>query len=282
MPVRDEIDGREVWFAEASEPPKCKKFVGREKELALCRAAWGCNSEGTAFEARPPLSFRLEGPPGVGKNEIVYELARSLGKNLYIMHGHEEYTPEDLALVLVPGDHQFEFRLQGSPLAAALRFGGLCFFDEINRVPPRALSPLASVLDSRNRLDSAMAGIGISPRTEVRSDFRFCCAMNPAGDAVSSSLPQYIDERTLPVIRVEYPDADELFEIVQANLAPPKPLWDAFQEWYSDQKRKEMSARQALSLIQYAINATAFGKDEKIAIEIASAGIFREQSEKRT
>jgi MoxR-like ATPase len=280
MPVKDEIDGRDVWFPEPGEPPKCKKFVGRMRELTLCRAAWGCNAQGSAFEVRTPLSFRLEGPPGVGKNEIVYELARELGKPLYIMHGHEEFTPEDLSLVLVPGDRQFEFRLQGSALAAALRFGGLCFFDEINRIPPRALSPLASVLDSRVRLDSAMAGLTISPRDEVRSDFRFCCAMNPAGDAVTSNLPQYIDERTLPVIRVEYPDAEELFEIVQSNLSPPKPLWEAFQEWYSDQKRKEISARQVLSLVQYALNALAIGKDEKSAIETAAAGIFREKTEK--
>jgi MoxR-like ATPase len=218
------------------------------------------------------------GPPGVGKNELVYKLAQDLGLPLYVMLGHEEFTPEDLSLVLVPGDRQLEFRLQGSALAAAVRFGGLCFFDEINRVPPRALSPLASILDIRQTLESAMAGMTIERREDAQMAFRSCCAMNPEGDSATSSLPGYVDERTLPVIRVSYPSASELFEIVQSRVAPPEPIWESFKKWYSEQKRQEISIRQAISLVSYAMSVASVGNDEDQAIEIAAAGVFRDKS----
>ena len=112
-------------------------------------------------------------PPGVGKNEIVYQLARELAasENLpfYSIQGHEEMTPEDLSLLVVPDQSkglEMTLRLQASPLATALVEGGLFFFDEINRVPGRALSPLASVLDDRRSLYSAITGITIRPRND--------------------------------------------------------------------------------------------------------------------
>src|ERR1035437_169422 len=103
--------GRPYLLAPPFTPPK-RTFRGRDFELRRCFAAWGLDRDGrqaklesTTGEARKdalPLNFRLEGPPGVGKNEIVYELSRRLALPLFVIQGHEEITPEDLALVLVP------------------------------------------------------------------------------------------------------------------------------------------------------------------------------------
>ena len=82
-------------------------------------------------------------------------------------------------------------------------------------------------------------------------------------------------------MRVEYPSADELFEIVQSTLDPPKPLWESFQEWYSEQKRQEISIRQAISLVSYAMSAMVVENDGKKSIETAAAGIFREKTGKQ-
>src|SRR5262249_38764008 len=134
------------------------------------------------------LHFRLEGSPGLGKNEIVYALARQLGMELYMIQGHDEMTAEDLAVLVVPAalddsresdysaeDYSAEdyseayrpqFELQASPLATAIYKGALFFFDEINRVPERALSPLSSVLDARRSIYSAMTGMYIKPKDE--------------------------------------------------------------------------------------------------------------------
>jgi hypothetical protein len=149
MPEAIMYKNKQIVLADAWTPPK-KFFAGRTNELRRCRAAWRVSSNGKSFMpgAAQPLNFRLEGPPGVGKNEIVYEIARALGKPLYIIQGHEELTPEDMALLLVPdsspqSENRVPIILQASPLATAILTGGLFFFDEINRVPDRALSPLA-------------------------------------------------------------------------------------------------------------------------------------------
>src|SRR5262249_31075992 len=148
-----------VHWAQAAAIPG-SGIVGREEELAMSRAAWGLDAQYRPLGALQkgesrPLHFRLEGPPGVGKNAIVYEMARRVaaesGTELYMMSGTEEMTPEDLTLLIVPhaGGNGNNFVLRASPLATAIRKGGIFFFDEINRVPERALSPLASVLDER-------------------------------------------------------------------------------------------------------------------------------------
>src|SRR5690242_17457193 len=180
-------DGQVIWLADAQRVPT-RKFVGRSHELRLCKAAFGINESNRLDPALQSLHFRLEGAPGVGKNEIVYQLARELAasENLsfYSVQGHEEMTPEDLSLLVVPDSQRLEglaLQLRASPLATALHQGGLFFFDEINRVPARALSPLASVLDDRRSLYSATTGITVEPKDEdARRRFRFCCALNPS------------------------------------------------------------------------------------------------------
>ena len=249
---------------------EARSFRGRRTELDQCFACWGYDS-GTKsmMDDLPALNFRLEGPPGVGKNEIVYELARQIERPLYVIQGHEELTPEDLALVLVPNVEQgsdgvMRFGYHASPLVTALRKGALFFFDEINRVPERTLAPLASVLDDRRRIYSALVARDIGPPDEAtRNSFRFCCAMNPQGSA-RGALPDYIDERTLPVIRVDYMTLEDLAVILKDNLRPPKALLDSFCAWYKDEAQVQLSARQARTLVQYAMSIAARGKASHI------------------
>jgi AAA domain (dynein-related subfamily) len=275
----------EVALSEPVSIPFRRKFIGREQEIKLCFAAWNLRDDGKSLlgDEVPPLHFRLEGPPGVGKNEIVYEIARRLKLPLYVIQGHEELTPEDLGLILVP-DPAGSFRdaplmLRASPLATAIHVGGLFFFDEINRVPERALSPLASVLDDRGTIYSALAGVHIGPGRDA-GRFRFCCALNPAlSDAGRGVLPEYIEERTLPAIGVGYLKEDKILELLQSNLAPPKKFLDAFEKWYKGQSRTEISARQALTLMRYAMSLVAGqGGDEESALTQAEPMVFRSSS----
>jgi len=254
------IEGHWVHLAQPLTPPTCQ-FVGRETELTLCKAAWGVGDTGNghAEDGLRSLHFRLQGPPGVGKNEIVYELARQLDRPLYMMQGHDELTPEDLALLLVPDPETSQMDsmplvLRASPLATALYVGGLFFFDEINRVPEKALAPLSSVLDGRRTIFSAMTGLHIKSRDEqARQQFRFCCALNPELSDSGLVLPDYIEQRTLPVIEVDYPELEHLRDIIQQNLACSQAFLQAFERWYDDQPNKSISARQALTLLNFAM-----------------------------
>jgi len=255
------INGSNVVLADPAVVPR-RRFVGRERELQMCRIAWGVSADGSQLlpSGLSPLSFRLEGAPGLGKNEIVYELARRLEIPLYILQGHEEFTPEDLALLLTPDpEEQYEgaipLTLRASPLATALYTGGLFFFDEINRVPERALSPLSSVLDGRQYIYSAMTGMNIGPMDEdARQRFRFCCALNPSLSNAGHVIPEYIEQRTLPVIEIERPPLEDLHRIVETTLEPSPEFLRAFKDWYGEQGREEISVRQAITLMIYAMN----------------------------
>lgn len=260
MPKIFRIGSNDIYAPESHEPPPCS-FVGRREELRLCRAAFGIGSDGRFDRNMTPLHFRLEGPPGVGKNEIVYQLARELAESMnipfYSIQGHEEMTPEDLSILVVPDSALgglAGFRLQASPLATTLMEGGLFFFDEINRVPERALAPLASVLDRRCSLYSATTGITLTPQEPARSRFRFCCALNPSvGMAGHGVLPDYIDERTLPVIKVGYLDLEDLRLIIGRNLGVDQATLDTFVAWYKEEVKNELSVRQALAVTAFAI-----------------------------
>jgi MoxR-like ATPase len=275
--------GLRVFLSEPSSVPETN-FVGRTKELDLCKAAFGITENWTFDESLSPLHFRLEGNPGVGKNEIVYEIARHLAQTLelpfYSIQGHEEMTPEDLSVLVVPDPSEegpLGLRLRASPLATALYVGGLFFFDEINRVPERALTPLASVLDKRQSLYSATTGLIIEPRDPLsKKRFRFCCAVNPKiGEAGRASLPDYIDERTLPVIEVRPHDLESLREILKRNVTNDDSLLDGFEEWYEAEAAAELSARQVMALVTYAFRTRQLAESGAAALHRSASHFVR-------
>ena len=102
------------------------ELVARDEEMRMVVAAWmgGCHAL--------PLSPLLLGEPGVGKNRLVYELARRTGKNLFVFQGHEDVTAEDLAcMVRFSDDPEKKMDYVISPLVTAMKTGGICFIDEI-------------------------------------------------------------------------------------------------------------------------------------------------------
>jgi MoxR-like ATPase len=256
--------GRQSFLLAQTEPiRRCEKFIGRQKELALCRAAWCVERNGATLRTTKdakPLHFRLHGAPGVGKNEIVYEIARCLNLPLYIVQGHEELTPEDLALLVVTDPEQSErssmpLVLRASPLATAIYLGGLVFFDEINRVPERALAPLSSVLDGRQQIYSATTGIWIGPNNdEAAAQFRFCCALNPEAADAGQQLPEYIQQRTLPVIHIDAPPFEDLISILRSNLECSDETIAAFRKEAEARQNQTLSLRQAMVVMAFALN----------------------------
>src|SRR5574341_1332751 len=219
-----------------------RTFIGREEEINNCLTAW------LDVKGQGALHFRISGPPGVGKNELVYYLARKMEnkpKPLYIMHGHEELTPEDIACTAAITSNQ-GVEYVGSPLLAAMIRGGICFFDEIGKVPPRSLSLLASVLDDRRTLTSILGRFSV----QAVPGFRFCAAMNDA-DAATYGLPDYIDERLRPVFKLGYPPIEELMEILRNRVGmAPSTLLEEFRKWVASQPN--LSPRAALTLLSFA------------------------------
>ena len=167
--------------------------------LEKCQAAWSSSGEHDL-----PLNFRLVGQPGVGKNALVYELARQRKQPLYIVLGNEEFTAEDLVVSAAIHDNQ-RVEYIASTLLAAMIAGGICFIDEIAKMRPRSQAPLASLTDDRRTIYSAL----LARWFKAKPSFRFCAAYNPT-DADSFDLAPWLKSRTLPE-----------FEVKRAELGGP-------------------------------------------------------------
>jgi MoxR-like ATPase len=198
-------------------------FVGRTHEMKMITAAWIGGS------ALPPLCPLLVGEPGVGKNRLVYELARRSGLDLYIFQGHEDVTAEDMACTVRFSDEPGKnMDYVASPMVTAMHRGGICFIDEIGKVRPRALALLASVLDERRYIDSTLLG----ERIQAHPKFRFVAATNTGEVA---GLPEFIRSRLRPLIQVGPPPKEEINEIISKQAANEPELekllasfWDLF------------------------------------------------------
>lgn len=203
-----QINNKLVWPGEPYKPNLnvIPEFVGRESEMELIMAAWISGNHNL------PLSPLLVGEPGVGKNRLVYELARLTGRELFLFQGHEDITAEDLACTIRFSDdeaNKMEYVL--SPLACAMINGSIFFLDEIGKIRPRALALLVSVLDERRYLDSSLLG----ERIHAHPGFRFVAATN-TGEI--SLIPEFILSRIKPVIKVGYPPQEEIEEIIRRQF----------------------------------------------------------------
>jgi MoxR-like ATPase len=75
---RLELEGKPVWIPRPVEFPRLN-LVKRDELLNRAMAAW------LRIDGLPSLNFRLYGPPGSGKNALVYQLAKSLKRDLSLV-----------------------------------------------------------------------------------------------------------------------------------------------------------------------------------------------------
>lgn len=231
--------------------------VGRTQEIRKILAAW---MDGSAALKLSPL---LVGAPGLGKNRVVYEAARLLNRELYILQGHEDITPEDLiCTVRFSDDPKQKMDYVAGPLATAMIRGGIAFLDEIGKIRPRALAPLASLLDERCYLDSVLLG----ERIEAHPAFRFVAATNTA-EMGKGSLPDFIHSRLRPIIHFGYPERKEINRILRTRFRVLgsngtgllERFWDL---WQAAQQDNLPSPRDSITLFAYALNLADLERTE--------------------
>lgn len=248
------LNNKLVWPSEPYKPNPAlmPAFVGREKEMEMIMASWIAGSHTLA------LSPVLVGEPGVGKNRIVYELARFTNRELFIFQGHEDVTAEDLACTVRFSDDKanlMEYVL--SPLVCAMLNGGIFFLDEIGKIRPRALALLVSVLDERRYIDSTLLG----ERIFAHPGFRFIAATNMGEITL---LPEFIHSRMRPVIKVGYSPRQEIegiilrqFKYRMKNLvALVERFWFVWDNLTSD--KKPPTACDAIAVFSMAMNISDF------------------------
>ncbi len=181
-------------------------WVGRPELIAQLVAAWML-----VDPADVPMTPRLIGKPGVGKTTLAYGAARATGRDAYLFQATMDTRPEDLIITPVIGPTG-TIQYAASPIVTAMLCGGVAILDEGNRMSEKSWASLAPLLDRRRYVESVVAGVKI----RAKDDFRFVATMNE--DASTFDLPEYIHSRLMPMIVIDFPEADEEMAILKQNL----------------------------------------------------------------
>jgi MoxR-like ATPase len=198
------IDGIEIYLSQPDKVPMV--WVGQEELVTQLLAAWIIINDDDL-----PLNPRLIGKPGVGKTTLAYHAGITLNKPVYLFQATMDTRPEDLIVTPVIAEGG-KIRYMASPVVSAMIKGGIAIIDEGNRMSEKSWASLAPLLDSRRYVESIVAGIKI----KAHPDFRLCTTMND--DASTFELPDYIHSRLQPQIFIDFPDREEEFLILKANL----------------------------------------------------------------
>ncbi len=185
-------------------------WVGEGESMNQMFACWYAPGENDY-----PMNPRLVGKPGVGKTVMAYAVGKKLERPVYFFQATSDTTPNDVLItpiVVETGKDTSIVQYVASSLVTAMIVGGVCVFDEGNRMQEKAWAALAPLLDNRRYVDCTNIGIFIKAHRE----FRYVATMND--DASCFELPEYIKSRLQPTIMIENPSRAEERDILEVNL----------------------------------------------------------------
>lgn len=219
-------------------------WIGQQETLEQLMACW------LVVDARDlPLSPKLAGPPGVGKTLLGMSAAKLRQQQLFIYQCTSDTRPEDLLVTPVLAESG-KIAYHASPLVTAMITGGVCVLDEGNRMHEKSWASLAPLLDQRRYVESIIAGITI----QAHRDFRVCVTMNE--DESTFEVPDYIESRLQPTIRIPFPNRRDELAILKYHLPFAEDdilgmTVDFLQHAHS--LDLDFSSRDGINIIRYAI-----------------------------
>src|SRR3954465_11560397 len=153
----------------------------------------------------------LVGVPGLAKTLLVSTLAKTLSMNFKRIQFTPDMMPSDITgTEILEEDHtsgkkQFVF-VQG-PV-----FTNLLLADEVNRTPPKTQAALLEAMQEKN--------VTVGKKTyKLEEPFMVMATQNPIEPEGTYPLPEAQLDRFMLLVRVEYPKAEELKEIIRASTA---------------------------------------------------------------
>ena len=166
------------------------------EEIALYEAAYASR-----------LPMMLKGPTGCGKTRFIEHMAWKLGKPLITVSCHEDMTASDLVgrYLLEPGGTVWH----DGPLTRAVRYGAICYLDEIVEARQDTTVVIHSLTDDRRMLP-------LEKKNELvtaHPDFQIAISYNPGYQSVLKDLKESTKQRFC-AIDFHYPAAETETEIV--------------------------------------------------------------------
>jgi nitric oxide reductase NorQ protein len=150
-----------------------------------------------AWKQRIPLI--LKGPTGCGKTRFVLHMAYKLNQPLITVSCHEDLTSSDLVgRYLLKGN---ETIWQDGPLSIAVRYGGICYLDEIVEARNDTTVLIHSLTDDRRVLYLDRTGEVL----RAHPDFMMVISFNPGYQSIRKNLKESTKQRFSSII-FSHPD----------------------------------------------------------------------------
>lgn len=158
-----------------------------------------------AYELRMPLI--LKGPTGCGKTRFVEYMAWKLGKPLVTLACNEDMTASDLVgRYLLDADGTV---WHDGPLTTAVRYGGICYLDEVVEARQDTAVVIHPLTDARRILPLDKKGEIV----QAHPDFQLVVSYNPGYQSTSKDMKQSTRQRFGSII-FDYPEESIEKEIV--------------------------------------------------------------------
>jgi nitric oxide reductase NorQ protein len=158
-----------------------------------------------AFQQKIPVI--LKGPTGCGKTRFVEYMANHLDVPLVTVSCHEDLTASDLVgRFLFKSD---ETVWQDGPVTLAVRYGGICYLDEIVEARKDTTVIIHSLTDDRRMLYLDQAGEVV----KANPSFMMVLSYNPGYQHVVKDLKQSTKQR-FASLWFDYPDVSTETRII--------------------------------------------------------------------
>ncbi len=174
-----------------------------------------------AFRQQVPLL--LKGPTGCGKTRFIERMAYDLGLPLITVSCHEDLSAADLVGRFLFRENQTTW--QDGPLTLAVRFGGICYLDEIVEARNDTTVIIHSLSDHRRILyiDKTQEVLHAHP------DFMMVLSYNPGYQNVTKELKESTKQR-FAALTFGYPPPETEARIIATETGLPleaaRPLAD--------------------------------------------------------
>ncbi len=157
----------------------------------------------------------LVGVPGLAKTLMIRTLADSMNLSFSRIQFTPDLMPSDITGTDILQDDrstgQRAFKFLHGPL-----FANVILADEINRTPPKTQAALLEAMQERQ------VTVG-GARHRLPEPFFVLATQNPIEQEGTYPLPEAQQDRFMFNIKVDYPDADDEYRIVEATTSNRRP-----------------------------------------------------------